>query len=57
VFFLIGYRNRLVVLIDWAWNYWTFARHARVVAQPEAKSRAHATSDAGQVPPGTAPRP
>lgn len=33
--FLIGFRNRLVVLIDWAWNYWTFARHARVVVQPE----------------------
>jgi NADH:ubiquinone reductase (H+-translocating) len=32
VYFLIGFRNRLVVLIDWAWNYWTFARHARVVA-------------------------
>ena len=34
VYFLIGFRNRLVVLIDWAWAYWTFARHARVVAQP-----------------------
>ena len=33
IWFLIGYRNRLVVLIDWAWSYWTFARHARVVAQ------------------------
>jgi NADH dehydrogenase len=32
VYFLIGFRNRLVVLIDWAWSYWTFARHARVVA-------------------------
>lgn len=36
VYFLIGYRNRLVVLIDWAWSYWTFARHARVVAQANA---------------------
>jgi NADH dehydrogenase len=34
VYFLIGFRNRLVVLIDWAWSYWTFARHARVVARP-----------------------
>lgn len=31
VFFLIGFRNRLVVLIDWAWAYWTFERSARVV--------------------------
>jgi NADH dehydrogenase len=33
IYFLIGYRNRLVVLIDWAWSYFTFARHARVVAE------------------------
>jgi NADH dehydrogenase len=31
IFFLIGFRNRLVVLIDWAWAYWTFERSARVV--------------------------
>jgi NADH dehydrogenase len=35
VYFLIGFRNRLVVLIDWAWSYFTFARHARVVAEAE----------------------
>ncbi|MBI3369191.1 MAG: NAD(P)/FAD-dependent oxidoreductase, partial [Burkholderiales bacterium] len=34
IWFLIGFRNRIVVLLDWAWSYWTFARHARVVAQP-----------------------
>lgn len=31
VYFLIGFRNRLVVLLDWAWAYWHFERHARVV--------------------------
>jgi NADH dehydrogenase len=31
IFFLIGFRNRLVVLIDWAWAYWTFQRSARIV--------------------------
>jgi len=31
IYFLIGFRNRLVVLIDWAWAYWTFERTARVV--------------------------
>ena len=31
VFFLIGFRNRLVVLINWAWAYWTYQRQARVV--------------------------
>lgn len=29
--FLIGFRNRLVVLVDWAWSYWTFARTARLI--------------------------
>ena len=31
IFFLIGFRNRIVVLIDWAWAYWTFQRYARIV--------------------------
>jgi NADH:ubiquinone reductase (H+-translocating) len=31
VYFLINFRNRLTVLIDWAWAYWTFARAARIV--------------------------
>jgi NADH dehydrogenase len=38
VYFLIGFRNRLIVLFDWAWSYWTFERHARVVAQPEVRA-------------------
>ncbi|MCK6431228.1 MAG: NAD(P)/FAD-dependent oxidoreductase, partial [Burkholderiaceae bacterium] len=33
VYFLIGFRNRLVVLVDWAWAYWTFQRFARVVIE------------------------
>jgi len=37
VYFLIGFRNRLVVLMDWAWAYWTFARYARVVTGIEGK--------------------
>ena len=34
IYFLIGFRNRLFVFMDWAWAYWTYERHARVVAQP-----------------------
>ena len=33
IYFLIGFRNRIVVLIDWAWAYWTFERNARIVVQ------------------------
>jgi NADH:ubiquinone reductase (H+-translocating) len=43
IYFLIGFRNRFVVLMDWASAYITFARHARIVvgsagAQPPSKS-------------------
>ena len=31
VFFLIGFRNRLIVLVNWAWAYWTYQRHARII--------------------------
>jgi NADH dehydrogenase len=32
IYFLIGFRNRVVVLIDWASAYWSHQRYARVVA-------------------------
>jgi len=32
-YFLIGFRNRIVVLMDWASAYWSFQRYARVVAE------------------------
>ena len=31
IYFLIGFRNRIVVLIDWAWAYWTYERSARII--------------------------
>lgn len=34
VYFLIGFRNRLVVLIDWADAYWTYRRGARIIVEP-----------------------
>jgi NADH dehydrogenase len=37
IYFLIGFRNRLIVMVDWAWAYFTYERSARVVAEPEAK--------------------
>ncbi len=33
IFFLIGFRNRLVVLLDWAWAYLTYARSARIIVR------------------------
>lgn len=31
VFFLIGFRNRLVVLLNWTWAYWSYQRAARII--------------------------
>ena len=31
VYFLIGFRNRFVVALNWAWNYLTFQRGSRLI--------------------------
>jgi len=31
VFFLIGFRNRVLVLIQWAWSYFTYERGAQLI--------------------------
>jgi NADH dehydrogenase len=31
IFFLIGFRNRVIVMFEWAWSYLTFQRGARVI--------------------------
>jgi NADH dehydrogenase FAD-containing subunit len=32
--FLIGFRNRIMVLLDWLWSYVTFKRGARLITGP-----------------------
>jgi NADH dehydrogenase len=43
IFFLIGFRNRVLVLIQWAYSYFTYRRGARIIT--------------GEVGPGTPTRP
>ncbi|MCC6409371.1 MAG: NAD(P)/FAD-dependent oxidoreductase [Planctomycetes bacterium] len=31
IYFLIGFRNRVVVLLEWAWAYFTYQRGARLI--------------------------
>lgn len=31
IFFLIGFRNRILVMIQWAWSYFTYERAARLI--------------------------
>ncbi|MGH7578969.1 MAG: NAD(P)/FAD-dependent oxidoreductase [Gemmatimonadales bacterium] len=33
IFFLIGFRNRVLVLISWAWSYFTYGVGARIITQ------------------------
>lgn len=34
LFFLIGFRNRVVVFVNWVYNYVRFDRHARLIIRP-----------------------
>jgi NADH dehydrogenase len=33
IYFLINFRNRLEVMLDWAGSYWTYNRYARIVTR------------------------
>jgi NADH:ubiquinone reductase (H+-translocating) len=35
IFFLIGFRNRISILIEWIWAYITFQRGARLITGPK----------------------
>ncbi len=41
IFTLIGFRNRALVLVNWAWNYLTFRRTVRAILPPGAESVEH----------------
>jgi NADH dehydrogenase len=37
IYFLINFRNRAVVLFDWAWSYWTYDRYARILIRGQGR--------------------
>jgi NADH dehydrogenase len=37
IFFLIGFRNRVMVLLEWAWSYITYSRGARLITGEEQR--------------------
>lgn len=39
IFQLVGFRNRLLVMVDWAWNYFAYDRPVRRLARGEWKER------------------
>jgi NADH:ubiquinone reductase (H+-translocating) len=52
IFFLIGFRNRIIVMIEWAWSYFTYDRAARLITGESRKiavsSMEYAESAAGE---------
>jgi NADH dehydrogenase len=45
IYFLIGFRNRLVVAMNWAWTYVSFQRGARLITGPDPKAETRALKD------------
>ena len=35
--YLMGFRNRVAVFVDWAWNYLTFDRSSRILREAERR--------------------
>ena len=46
VWFLVGFRSRLSVTLNWAWNYFTFARSARLITGPVTNTPARSWAEA-----------
>lgn len=45
IYFLIGFRNRILVMIEWAWRYLTWDRGARLITgRPDAGTTNHSSS-------------
>jgi NADH dehydrogenase len=59
VFYLIGFRNRIVVMFNWAWSYITFNRGARIILRAPGREREPLTrvskSPAAPAPPRAQP--
>jgi NADH dehydrogenase len=56
IFYLIGFKNRVVVMIVWAWSYLTYRRGSRLIVAPRAlESRPYGVASDGP-PTGLPPR-
>lgn len=38
VYYLVGFRNKVFVILQWAWNYFTYKRGARLIVSKEWRS-------------------
>jgi NADH dehydrogenase len=35
IYYLIGFRNRMAIAVDWLWSYLTYGRGARLITGPD----------------------
>jgi len=47
IYFLIGFRSRLIVLINWAWAYFTYDRGARIILGKDTEKETHGRQKEG----------
>lgn len=45
IYRLSGFRNRLSVLLQWAWSYWTFGRGARLIVGKQWRAHGPSSSE------------
>ncbi|HEX2160185.1 MAG TPA: FAD-dependent oxidoreductase, partial [Actinomycetes bacterium] len=50
--YIIGFRSRVAVLVNWIWSYFTYDRHARIIVAVEPQRRPVLAA-----PPAAAPAP
>lgn len=48
IWYLIGFKNRLVVMLNWAWSYATYRRGARLITRYATVPRTMAPSCPGR---------
>ena len=55
VMFLVGFRNKLLVMADWIYQYVSFGRGARLITESPARSAPSASTPAAPPPPPSPP--
>ena len=39
LYYLIGFRNRIVVMLNWSWYYWFHERQVRLITEADGRRR------------------
>jgi NADH dehydrogenase len=55
IFFLVGFRNRIIVMIQWAWSYFTYDRGARLITSPSSIASSPPSASDAELTPVSSP--